>query len=92
MITTGMLQRHAWMADDDGFEYIVKNSHRVLGLNDRYKNHPYVENFTKGFNVMFVYGKYILEGRQMQNFLWVIYGIYFRKILYQTMQAVFADK
>ena len=41
---------------------------------------------------MFVYGKYILEGRQMQNFLWVIYGIYFRKILYQTMQAVFADK
>ena len=38
---------------------------------------------------MFVYGKYILEGRQMQNFLWVIYGIY---LLYQTMQAVFADK
>ena len=32
MITTGMLQRQAWMADDDGFQYIVKNSHRVRRL------------------------------------------------------------
>ena len=25
----------------------------------------------------------------MQDFLWVIYGIYFRKTLYQTTQATF---
>ena len=25
MITTGMLRQQAWMADDDEFDYIVKN-------------------------------------------------------------------
>ena len=29
-------------------EMIVKNSQRVLRLNDQYENHPYVEEFTKG--------------------------------------------
>ena len=28
----------------------------------------------------------------MLNFLWVVYGIYFKKILYQTTQAIFAGK
>ena len=42
-----MPRRQVWMADDDGFDYIVKNSQRVLGLNAQYKNHPYVEEFTK---------------------------------------------
>ena len=28
-----------------------------------------------------------LRGREMHNFLWVIYGIYFRKTRYQTTQA-----
>ena len=31
------------MADDDEFEYVVTNSQRILGLNDQYENHPYVE-------------------------------------------------
>ena len=30
-----MLKRHVWMADDDQFELIVKNSQRVLRLNNQ---------------------------------------------------------
>ena len=50
------------MADDDEFDHIVKNAKRVLRLNNQYQNHPYVEEFTKECNVMFVYGTYVLEG------------------------------
>ena len=57
-----MLRRQVWIADDDEFDHIVKNSQRVLRLNDQYENHPYVEEFTKECNVMFVYGTYVLEG------------------------------
>ena len=35
-----MLRRQMWIADDDEFDHIVKNSQRVLRLNDQYKNHP----------------------------------------------------
>ena len=52
MITTGMLRRQVWMADDDEVDHI----------NDQYENHPYVEEFTKECNVMFVYGTYVLDG------------------------------
>ena len=62
MITTGMLKRQVWMADDDDFDHIVKNSQRVPKLNAQYKNHPYTEEFTKKRSVMFVYGTYVLEG------------------------------
>ena len=41
-----MLIRQEWMADDE-FDYIVKNSQRVLGLSVQYENHQYVEEFTK---------------------------------------------
>ena len=58
-----MVKRQVWMADDDEFDHIVKNSQRVLRLNDQYENHPYAKEFTKGCNVMFVYGTYVLEGR-----------------------------
>ena len=68
MITTGMLKRQVWMAGNDEFEYIVKNSQRLLGLNDQYENYPYVEEFTNGGNVMFVYGRYILEGEADAKF------------------------
>ena len=57
-----MLKKQVWMADDDEFDQIAKNSQRVLRLNDQYENHPYVEEFTKECNVMFVYGTYVLEG------------------------------
>ena len=57
-----MLRRQVWMADDDEFDHIVKNSQRVLRLNDQYENHSYVEEFTKQCNFMYVYGTYILEG------------------------------
>ena len=30
MITTSMLKRHVWMADDDEFDLTVKNSHECL--------------------------------------------------------------
>ena len=63
-----MLRRQVWMADDDEFDHIVKNSQRVLRLNDQYKNHPYVEEFTKGRSVMFMYGTYVLEGETDAKF------------------------
>ena len=63
-----MLKRQMWMADDDEFDHIVKNSQRVLRLNDQYENHPYVEEFTKECNVMFVYGTYVLEGEADAKF------------------------
>ena len=63
-----MLRRQVWMADDDEFDHIVKNSQRVLRLNDQYENHPYVEEFTKECNVMFVYGTYVLEGEADAKF------------------------
>ena len=56
MITTGMLRRQVWMADDDEFDHIVKNLQRMLKLNAQYENHLYVEEFTKDCNVMFMYG------------------------------------
>ena len=43
-----------WMANDDEFDYILKNSQRVLGLGVQYENHQYVEEFTKQWNVMFI--------------------------------------
>ena len=49
------------MTDDDEFPYIVKNSQRVLGLNAQYKNHPYIQEFRKECNFIFVYGTYALE-------------------------------
>ena len=42
------------MADDE-FNYIIKNSQRVLGLSVQYENHRYVEEFTTQYNVMFAY-------------------------------------
>ena len=57
-----MLRRQVRMADDDKFDHIVLNLQRVFRLNDQYENHPYVEEFTKECNVMFVYGTYVLEG------------------------------
>ena len=56
------------MGDDDEFDYIVKNSQRVLGLSAQYENHPYVEEFRKQFNVMFFYGTYVLEGEADSKF------------------------
>ena len=61
MVTTDMLKRQVWIADDDEFDHIVKNLQRVLRLNYQYENHPHVEEFAKGRNVMFVYGTYVLE-------------------------------
>ena len=77
---------------DDEFDHIVKISQGVFRSNDQYENHPYVDEFIKACNVMFVYGTYVLEGEVDGNFFWVIYGIYFRETLYQTMQAIFAGK
>ena len=56
-----MPRRQLWMADDHEFGHLGQNSQRVLRLNDQYENHPYVEEFTKECNAMFVYGTYVLE-------------------------------
>ena len=76
------------MPDDDEFDHVVENSKRLLKINDQYKNHTYVEKFTKERSVMSVYETYVLEGDAGAK---LIYGIYFRT-LYQTMQAIFAGK
>ena len=62
MITTGMLRQQVRMTDNDEVDHILENSQRVLRLNDQYENHPYVEEFSKECNVMFVYGTYVLQG------------------------------
>ena len=80
------------MADDDEFDHIVKNSEIVLRLNDQYENHRYVEEFTKGCSVMFVYGTYVLEGEADAKFFWMKCQIYFRETPYQTTEAIFAGK
>ena len=87
-----MLKRQVWMADDDEFDHIVKNSEIVLRLNDQYENHRYVEEFTKGCSVMFVYGTYVLEGEADAKFFWMKCRIYFRETPYQTTEAIFAGK
>ena len=63
-----MLRQQVWMADDDEFDYIVKNSQRVLKLSAQYENHPYVEEFTKPCNVAFTHGTYALEGEADSKF------------------------
>ena len=68
MITTGMLKRQVWMADDDEFHHIVTNSQRVLRLNDRYENHLNIEKFTRGRCVMFLYGTYVSDGEADAKF------------------------
>ena len=67
MITTSMLKRQVWMADDE-FDHVVKNSETVLRLNDQYENHPYVEEFTKWCSVMLLHGTYVLEGEADAKF------------------------
>ena len=52
------------MINGGGFDHILENSQRVLRLNAQCKNHPYVEEFTKECNVMFIYGTYVLERRR----------------------------
>ena len=63
-----MLRRQVWMTDDNEFDHIVKNSQGVLGLSAQYENHPYVEEFTKQCNIMFIYGTYVLEGEADSKF------------------------
>ena len=70
MITASMLKKQMWMIDDD-FDHIVKNSQRVLELNNQYQNHSYVKEFKKECNIMFVYRTYVLQGEEGANlFFW----------------------
>ena len=62
-----MLRQQIWMVDDE-FDYVVKNSPRVLGLSIQYENHQYVEEFTKQCNISFVYEMYVLEGEANLKF------------------------
>ena len=63
-----MLKGQFWMADNDEFDHIVKNSQKVLKLSNQYKNHLCVEEFTKKCNVMFVYRTYVFEGEADAKF------------------------
>ena len=40
-----MVKRQVWMADDDEFDHIVKNSQRVFRFNDQYENRLCFEEF-----------------------------------------------
>ena len=78
--TISMLKTQVWMADDYEFGCIVKNSQRVIRLNDQYENHPYVDQFTKEHGAVFLYGTYVLEGEVDANFslddIWTIFQEY----------------
>ena len=47
-----MLRRQVWVTDNDESDHILENLQRVLKLNARYENHPYVEEFTKECSVI----------------------------------------
>ena len=62
-----MLRRQVWMANEE-FDYITKNSQRVLGLNIQCENPRHVEEFTKQCNLTFIHGTYALEGKADSKF------------------------
>ena len=66
-----ILKTLVWMADDDEFDHIVKNSQRVLRLNDQYENHPYVEEFTRVQCYVYIWN-IRFRGEVDSKFLWVI--------------------
>ena len=66
-----ILKTLVWMADDDEFDHIVKNSQRVLRLNDQYENHPYVEEFTRVQCYVYIWS-IRFRGEVDSKFLWVI--------------------
>ena len=84
-----MLRQQVWMTDDE-FDYIVKNSQRVLGLSVQYENHPYVEEFTKQCNGMFLYGTYALEEETDSKISLSNIWNLFKKTIYQA--TVFTGK
>ena len=86
-----MLKRQVWIVDDDEFDHIVTNSQRVLRLNDQYENHTNALEFTKGGNVMYLEHTFWRK-RQMQNFVWMIYGNYSKEYPLPNNQATFAGK
>ena len=49
-------------------DHIIKNSQRELKLRAQYENHPYAEEFTKKFSVVFIYKIYVLKGEADANF------------------------
>ena len=74
-----LLKKQYWMVDDVEYEH-VKNKVNILSeLTQKRKNHIYVDEFLKEWNVIFARGTYALEGeiddktkdfkRQMDNFL-----------------------
>ena len=68
MFTTSIHKGQVWMADDDEFDRIVRNSQMVLKLNAQCENLPYVQEFTKECNFMFVYETNVLEGEADAKF------------------------
>ena len=62
MITTSKLKRHVWIADDDEFDHIVKNSQRVLKLNNQYTNIHMLKNLQKSI-MLCLYIEHRVGGR-----------------------------
>ena len=82
-----------WIVDDDEFDHIVKNSQRVLRLNDQYENHPYAQEFTKRCNVIFLIWNIHFGGEdRCKTFFWwyveTIPRISFTKQCKQLLQAI----
>ena len=69
MITTGMLRRQVWMADDDEFDYVMKNLQRVFGLSIQYENHRYAEEFTKPCSAVYLWNIRFRGGGRFKIFL-----------------------
>ena len=75
------------MADDDEFAYIHKE---YLDQTLNTKITHILKNLQNSVMLCLYMEHTFKRGREMQNFLWVIYGNYFKKTLYQTMQGTFA--
>ena len=56
------------MKNSDEFDYILTNLQRALKLSTQYENYPYIEEFTKECNFVFIYITYVLKGETDENF------------------------
>ena len=56
------------METNSELDHIITNAQRVLELTTQYENYPYIEEFIKGCNIVFIYKTYKIEGEAYVNF------------------------
>ncbi|XP_057294015.1 protein adenylyltransferase fic-1-like [Hydractinia symbiolongicarpus] len=56
------LKMQHWMADEDEYQNVLRKTATLAELSRKRKTHAYVEEFLKGWEVLFAYGTYASEG------------------------------